>query len=107
MAQPHAVELVVDNSRTKRRRLDDEMRRHLRPRMLYRHAYPLGPGNVSRRSSGTTLAAGVGTALTFALLVHLDALGRAVLPTGSVQIQRRNNNRCLLVHKRENLLISL
>ena len=60
--QSHAVDLVVDNSGsagTKRRRLDDELRRHLRHRMLYRHACPLGPSNGSRRSSGATLAAGV------------------------------------------------
>ena len=62
MAQPHAVELVVDNSGsagTKRRRLADELKRHLRHRMFYRHACPLGPGSGSRRSSGATLAAGV------------------------------------------------
>ena len=63
--QSHAVDLVVDNpgsAGTKRRWLPDELRRHLRRRMLYRHACPLGPGNGSRRSSGATLAAGVGTA---------------------------------------------
>ena len=41
---------------------DQDRRRNLRHRMLYRHACPLGPGNGSRRSSGATLAAGVGTA---------------------------------------------
>ena len=40
-AQPHAVDLVVDNpgsDGTKRRRLADELRRHFRHRMLSRHA---------------------------------------------------------------------
>ena len=63
--QLHAVDLVVDNfgsAGTKRRWLPDELGRHLRHRMLCRHACPLDPGNGSRRSSGTTLAAGVGTA---------------------------------------------
>ena len=62
--QSHAVDLVVDNSGSagiKRRRLDDELRLHLRHRLLYRHACPLGPSTGSRRSSGATLAAGVGT----------------------------------------------
>ena len=62
--QLHAVDLVVANpgsAGTKRRWLPDELRRHLRCRMLYRHACPLGPRTGSRRSSGTTAAAGVGT----------------------------------------------
>ena len=65
LVQSYAVDFVVDNSDsagTKRRWLPDELGRHLRHRMLCRHACPLDPGNGSRRSSGTTLAAGVGTA---------------------------------------------
>ena len=61
----HAVDLVVDNpgsAGTKRRSLPDELRRHLRRTMFYRHACPLGPGTGSRQSSGTTAAEGVGTA---------------------------------------------
>ena len=46
--QSHAVDFVVDYSGsagTKRRWLLDELKRHLRHRMFYRHACPVDPGN--------------------------------------------------------------
>ena len=43
------------------------------------HACPLGPGNGSRRSSGTTAAAGVGTACHPHTLVFVESFSLTIV----------------------------